>query len=365
MHPSPESDPRDDMLYFHYDLPEGDRDPDGDESAAPQSLQGVVKEDADGTFVMLDWLQASKVRDSLVMRLPRRNANAAPPQSSHPSPESSPRTSRQTPPTLDVAAAEVAQAPETPPPTCFDVDLDDRPSLATGLAVGLGVNLLVLLAGAFLLKVAVPTGDLQVMERAIEQSKRGNWSAAIALAQSLPPESPAYSQARSQVEIWQTHQAREATANSWIAIARDRAQQRDFQGAIAALDRVPPGSSAYGRVAPKLAEYRRKRDVRATWLLQRAYDAADRRDFAAALAYLQQIPPGTPASDRAGAKRAQYRQQQNVRATWLLQQAYDRAVAGDFQGAIAQLRQIPAGTEAYAIARSKLSEYRRKASQRG
>ena len=153
----------------------------------------------------------------------------------------------------------------------------------------------------------------------------------------------------------------DAQAQAWIELAQRRAQQRDFQGAIIALEQIPVGSSYYQNLQPKLQEYRQQREIRATWLLQQAYDQAAKGEFSQALGYLYQIPPGTEARDRARARLAQYQEQKSIRATWLLQQAYDQAALGQFSEAIAYLQQIPQGTPAYSTARLKLDEYRLKA----
>lgn len=347
MEPSPNSEERDAMLYFHYNLP-----PKDENDRERRSLQGVIKEEEDGTFVVVDLLQhhrdngrSQQIQDSLVMRLPH---------------EAVVNSVELTPVATTVDTASIPTSAET-----ADVSETSRPGWSTELAVGLGVNLLALIAGAYLWRVAVPTADLRAMQQAEEQYDRGQIAEAIALAKSVSPESEVYAQARSHVQDWQQQQQQlDTQARTWIEVARQRAKSRDFPGAIAALERIPSGSSLGDRVTAKLAEYRQKQDVRAAWLLQRAYDAAARKDFTLALDYLQQIPPGTDKGDRVREKLAQYRQQQNIRATWLLQRAYDRAVRGDFEGAIARLQQIPSGTEAYSIARAKLDEYRFKASQR-
>jgi hypothetical protein len=350
MKPSPNSEERDAMLYFHYNLP-----PKDENDRERRSLQGVIKEEEDGTFVVVDLLQHHRdngrshhIQDSLVMRLPH---------------EAVVDSVEFTPVETTIDTAPVPSPPQSPEPP--DLTDTSRPGWSTELAVGLGVNLLALLAGAYLWRVAVPTADLRAMQQAEEQYDRGQIAEAIALAKSVSPESEVYAQARSHLQDWQQEQQQlDTQARTWIEVARQRAKSRDFPGAIAALERIPSGSSLGDRVTAKLAEYRQKQDVRAAWLLQRAYDAAARKDFTLALDYLQQIPPGTTKGDRVREKLAQYRQQQNIRATWLLQRAYDRAVMGDFEGAIDRLQQIPSGTQAYSIARAKLDEYRFKASQR-
>ncbi len=335
------------MLYFHYQ-PSKEEDP----------IQGIVKEEEDGTFLLLDRLQPSdrngnayEVRESIVVRLPR---------------------SKTLPPSLR-SAAPIERTPPTSPRSAASPQVPNAPRLSVGLAVGLGVNVLALLAGAYLLQFAVPSGELHAVQTAstsavhpqtpseadLEQAFRaGRWQQVLQWSEALPDDralrqrvAPLIEQARSRLD---------AEAYEWLQVAFDRARAKDFQGALQALDRVPAESSLYERVAPKLAEYRQKRDVRANWLLQRAFDRAQVRDFAAALAYLERIPPGTSAYQKVAPKLAQYRQQQNLRANWLLQQAFDRAVDRRFSEALSYLKRIPIGTEAYAIAQAKILEYRQR-----
>lgn len=386
---------RQSMLYFHYNASK-------DDNSDASSVQGVIKEEEDGTFVLLDWMHrdednsnALRVRDSVVMRLPYTDAtiDATPPSPTvevSPQPPQPPRRRR----------------PKRRKPSASQSEFDEDSSLfSTGLAVGLGVNLLALLAGAYLLRFAAPAGDLQVLQQASDRGDRGQLTEAIALAESISPDSPAYQDAQQQISqwrrVWQAATAKvealerafekgqwqqvlllseelsefddlrdrvapfveqaqarlDAEAYEWLQLAFDRGRDRDFHGALQALERVPQGSSLYDRVASKTAEYRQKRDVRAAWLLQQAFDRAAVKDFSTALTYLQQIPPGTPAYEKVAPKLAQYHRQRNLRATWLLQKAFDSAVNRQFESALAYLQRIPSGTEVYDIAQAKISEY--------
>ncbi|MFP4652136.1 MAG: hypothetical protein ACLFM4_06895, partial [Phormidium sp.] len=214
----------------------------------------------------------------------------------------------------------------------------EAPSLSLGLAVGLGVNLLALVGGAYLWHAAVSPS-------------------AIAQWDSTQPAQEAASTPE--------QQQLDRQARSWLELAQRRAQHQDFRGAIIALEQIPPGSTYYQQLQPKLQEYQQKREIRANWLLQQAYDAAANRDFSEALGYLRMIPPATEAGDRAQEKLAQYQEQKTIRATWLLQQAYNQAAASHFPEAMAYLQQIPKGTPVYETAQLKLAEYRLKAQTLG
>lgn len=319
------------MLYFQHNRP-----PEADSDAIAPSLQGLITEDDEGTLVLLDWVfeptdsQATPRRhESVLFRLPPTSA-ANPPVSGHSSPSQGGDDSiieASVSPVVTAASAdrERGDSPQTP--------------LSLGLAVGLGVNLLALVGGAYLWQGTISPEAIAQWEQTQLAQEDAN--------------SP------------QEQQRLDAQAQSWIELAQRRAQQQDFQAAIIALEQIPVDSSYYQRLQPKLQEYEQKREIRANWLLQQAYDAAAHRDFTQAVGYLRMIPPGTEARDRAREKLAQYQEQKTIRATWLLQQAYNQAAAGQFREAIAYLQQIPRGTPVYGTARLKLAEYTFKAQSQG
>jgi hypothetical protein len=105
-------------------------------------------------------------------------------------------------------------------------------------------------------------------------------------------------------------------------------------------------------------------EAEAQELLQQAYDRANSKDFAGALDFLKQIPEGTSAHKVAGSKIVEYAEKQRQRlegeAHQLLQTAYSRAVVKDFAGAVSYLQQIPKETAVYAKVEGKLVEYKEK-----
>ena len=318
------------MLYFQHNRP-----PEADSDAIAPSLQGLITEDEEGTLVLLDWVfeqtdskTTPRRHESVLVRLPHGSAGQ-PPVSNPPRPS----------PAGDGSILEVSVSPsDSPTPETHERESREAISLSLGLAVGVGVNLLALVGGAYLWQATVSPE-------------------AIAQWDSTQPTQEAASTPE--------QQQLERQARSWIELAQRRAQHQDFRGAIIALEQIPPGSTYYHRLQPKLQEYQQKREIRANWLLQQAYDAAAKRDFSEALGYLRMIPPGTEAGDRAQEKFAQYQEQNTIRATWLLQQAYNQAGASEFPEAMAYLQQIPKGTPVYETAQLKLAEYRLKAQTQG
>ena len=94
--------------------------------------------------------------------------------------------------------------------------------------------------------------------------------------------------------------------------------------------------------------------------LAKAYEKAAEKDFSTALHYLRQIPREISGGELIAQKLAEYEQKQLVRATYLLQQAYNQAELGQFDTAIEYLQKVPKNTLAFAKARVKLAEYNSK-----
>lgn len=102
-------------------------------------------------------------------------------------------------------------------------------------------------------------------------------------------------------------------------------------------------------------------------LLQQAYDRAIARDFTGAVDSLKQIPASSAAGEIARSKISEYEDKQRlmreVEAHQLLQEAYNRAVIKDFAGAVSFIKQVPKDTVAYAKVQAKLVEYGEKQRQ--
>ncbi len=109
------------------------------------------------------------------------------------------------------------------------------------------------------------------------------------------------------------------------------------------------------------------RSARDRQLLQQAYDRAIARDFTGAVDSLKQIPPLSAAYETARSKISEYEEKQRllreVEAHQLLQQAYNRAIIKDFAGAVSFIKQVPKDTAAYAKVQAKLVEYGEKQRQ--
>lgn len=202
----------------------------------------------------------------------------------------------------------------------------------------------------------------KILQQAAQQYQQGNIETAIATASAIAPESPSFLTAQQSIQQWQhewdqsVQRFRELEiaydAQDWLGVLRNgrdipatdfwnaqkapfmqQAQQQvDLQGhavlqdafnlayqhqfveALDALRRIPPEAAAYAHVSKKFIEYEEKRDIRAQYYLQQAYNDAQRGHFAQAIAYLQRITPETPTYAIAQRKQLEYRQKQELRA---------------------------------------------------
>ena len=117
------------------------------------------------------------------------------------------------------------------------------------------------------------------------------------------------------IEIWQRRlnpivsQALDylnAEARQQLEIADAQAREQQFSRAIAELQQIPVDAQVYDLAQRHIAEYAKKREIRAQYLLQRADYQAAVKNFANAVDYLQQIPSGSSVSDLAQQKILEY-----------------------------------------------------------
>ncbi|MEC4984946.1 MAG: serine/threonine-protein kinase [Oscillatoria sp. PMC 1068.18] len=238
-------------------------------------------------------------------------------------------------------------------------NLSKLPPLLTGIGVGIAAtNALAIGFGvnSLLNAVAADPGAESLWE-AEQAFDRGNIEEAIRLAESIAPESSAYEESQTAVKKWQ---------QQWqLAEAQFQATETAFKeqrwlDAIASGRKIPEIAFWQDQATPLVEQALAEAETEAEKLLQQAFTRAAKKDFTAALAYLKQIPPETTVGAKVQQKLGEYQQKQEVRANYLLQQAFDSAAKRDFQGAINYLKQIPPDTPAGAIAKGKTLEYTQK-----
>ena len=276
--------------------------------------------------------------------------------------------------------------------------------VATSLAFGAG--------GYFLMQSSYGFNRLDqggtTLAQAGQKYQAGELQEAVALAQSISSNSAAYNEAQTAIAQWQKdwqnaqtqfEVVKKASAESqWSEVlkqarltpniafwqqkieplvqqaqvnldreayqllqqAYNQATDKDFEAALNNLKRIPEGTRAYPQIQAKIAEYTEKQRLKGDYLLQQAYSRAVDKDFKGALPYLKKIPKDTPAYAKAQQKIAEYTQKQQIKANYLLQRAYDQAIARNFTQALDYLKQVPEDAPTYPKVREKILEYTEK-----
>lgn len=278
------------------------------------------------------------------------------------------------------------------------------------VGVGVGAVLSAMVCGYVILvnpPDQIDRGPL-VLDQATKKYQSGELPQAISLAESIPINSKAYKPARAAISRWQKHweagaadyQAIEdafsqgkwldvlkqsqklpnikywqqqsvtlvqqaltnanADATQRLSTAYNFATEKNFTQAIAQLQQIPEGTTLYPQARQKIREYSEKLQIRSVVFLQRAYDRAIIGDFTGALTFLNDIPPDTIAYPKAQQKIREYTMKQKVQAESLLSKAIYRAERQDLVGAIAALGKIPPGTPVDTRVQEKTAEYTEK-----
>ncbi len=230
--------------------------------------------------------------------------------------------------------------------------------LLVGMKVGLAVNSFMLGFGVYSLMNHSPAQRAtETLYKATEEYQEGDLSGAIALAKSIPSTSQVYPEAQATIEEWQ---------NQWqiaahqYQVAEKAFHENRWSDVLHAAPQVPDILYWQSKTDTLVEQAQNNIETRTNGLLAKAYEKAKVQEFNEALDYLHQIPKDTSTNHRVQQKLAEYNHKQHIRATHLLQQAYDQAEASDFDGAMEFLHQIPKDTSVYATAKNKLREYAQK-----
>ena len=198
--------------------------------------------------------------------------------------------------------------------------------------------------------------QFQVIETAWEEER---WVDVLTLAADMPAIS--YWQDRIAPLIDLAAAKVDPEAQGFLQQGYEHARQKNFAAAIETLQKIPYGTPAYEAASAKISEYEEKQRIKletqAYQLLKQAYERAIVRDFAGALQLLEKIPEGTPTHARVQEKIAEYQSKRRIKANSLLQKAYDYAGVKDYAAAIKLLKQVPSETPAYDVAQTKIAEY--------
>ncbi|MBE9041249.1 hypothetical protein IQ235_10705, partial [Oscillatoriales cyanobacterium LEGE 11467] len=204
------------------------------------------------------------------------------------------------------------------------------------------------------------------VQYAYDLAALGDFTGALDALQQVPEGTALHAKIQPKLAEYQEKQQikREVEAHQWVEEAYRLAAVGEFDGALSALQEVPPDTTLYAKIQPKFSEYQKKQRLQQETIayqsVREAYALAGKNDFTGALTALERVPSGTAAFDRIGPKLEEYRQKQEIRAKWMLKQASDRARAGKINEAIAFLEEVPYETSVYSLAQTKIWEYSQK-----
>ena len=228
----------------------------------------------------------------------------------------------------------------------------------TGIKISLAANTLVIGFGAYLLlNNSTASSQKATLYKATEQYQTGNIDKAIALAKSIPSNSSVYPEAETTIKDW--HQEWKF-ATQQFQVTEKAFNQSRWADVLIASRQVPDILYWQTKTNYLVKKAKIKIEVVTQTLLNKAYSSADAKDFSTALSYLQQIPPESSIALVVKEKLAEYSRKQEVKAVYLLQLAYNQAESKEFTKAIRIIKQIPKATDTYATAQLKLAEYTEK-----
>lgn len=233
------------------------------------------------------------------------------------------------------------------------------PPLLSGMGAGMATsNAVAISLGLYTLLHATPSNpSLDLLERATQQYQIGNFEKAIALADTIPLESSVYQDAVLAKRRWRLEWNMAATQFKMVQEAFDEQRWQD----VLEVARAMPDLNYWQlKVEPFVVAAQPEIELEAQELLKQAYNRAQEKDFRGALALIKQIPKETPTGAGIQPKLLEYTQKQQVKAESSLQKAYLRAAKKEFSQAMKFLAEIPEDTSAYETAQIKMAEYSQK-----
>ena len=233
-----------------------------------------------------------------------------------------------------------------------------KPPILTGIKFGLAANSLVMGLGVYSLVQNSPNNVAkEAVYQATEEFQSGDLERAVALMKSIPNSSEAYLEAQNTVDEWQNEW--QVAAKQYQA-AETAFNQKKWSDAIQAANLIPDILYWQSKSDKLVEKARVKIEVQTQELLTKAYKKAASRDFSTALKYLNKIPGDNSSAGIVQQKLAEYKKKRDIRSVYLLQQAYKKAEIYRFDLALKFLEQIPQNSSAYPTAQVKLIEYKEK-----
>ncbi|MEH1927570.1 serine/threonine-protein kinase [Nostoc sp.] len=230
--------------------------------------------------------------------------------------------------------------------------------LLTGMKVGLAANSLLMGFGVYSLVNSSPAySETDTLYKATQEYQAGDLQEAIALAKSIPSHSNVYPEAQATIEEWQEQWQ---VAAQQYQIAETAFHESRWSDVLHAASQVPNILYWQSKTGKLVQQAYVNIETQTQDLLAKAYERAREKDFSTALQYLRQIPQESHAGTLVQEKLAEYNRKRQIRAAYFLKKAYKQASIGDFDRAVKFLRNIPQDTLVYAQAQVKLNEYTQK-----
>jgi serine/threonine protein kinase/sRNA-binding regulator protein Hfq len=230
--------------------------------------------------------------------------------------------------------------------------------LFTGMKVGLAANSLLMGFGVYSLVNTSPAySETETLSQATKEYQAGDLQEAITLVKSIPSHSNVYPEAQATIEEWQ-EQWQVAAQQYQIALAAS--YESRWSDVLDAVRQIPDILYWRSKTDKLVQQAYINIEAQTQDLLAKAYESANIKDFSKALQYLRQIPKESSAGAIVQDKLAEYNRKRQIRAAYFLNKAYHQASIGNFDRAVKLLKNIPKDTLVYAEAEVKLNEYTRK-----
>ncbi|GAB1545346.1 hypothetical protein NUACC21_80220 [Scytonema sp. NUACC21] len=228
----------------------------------------------------------------------------------------------------------------------------------TGVKVGLAANSLVMGFGVYSLVYNTPAySETETLYKATEEFQSGDLQGAIALAKSIPSNSNVYPEAQASIEEWEQQWQ---DADRQYKAAEKAFHEGRWSEVLRTASKIPDNLYWQSKTDKLVEQAQVNIEEETKKLLSKAYERASLKDFSTALNYLRQIPEETSAGALVQQKLTEYNKKKEIRAAYLLQKAYSKAAERDFGSAVQFLQQVPKDTPVYNTAQVKLTEYSQK-----
>jgi serine/threonine-protein kinase len=203
--------------------------------------------------------------------------------------------------------------------------------------------------------------NTHLVQSAYTHARDKNFTAALKDLKQIPPGTATDALVKAKTQEYTEKQNIKAWAD--LQRAYDLAVERNFSQALIFLWQIPEGTQAYSVAQEKIVEYKRKQEFVAREQIKAAQDKAQAHNLMAALYELDKVPDGSALEAEAGMMAANYTIELNQQASQWIQKADQQAEAGDLNGALLSLEQVPIGIPAYAQAREKIAQYKQQNQQ--